>query len=69
MTTPKDHDTYMIDPDEQVERLGRVSSEPVQASDYDDATQQCEDLADSYGVTLEGVDKRGDDWYDCNFRG
>ncbi|MBE9129511.1 MULTISPECIES: hypothetical protein [unclassified Coleofasciculus] len=67
MTTPRD--TYLQDPDEQMDGLGRISSEPVQADDREEAEEKCEDLADSYGMVLEGVSQRADDWYDCNFRG
>ncbi|MEQ9486330.1 hypothetical protein [Coleofasciculus sp. F4-SAH-05] len=67
MTTQKD--TYLQDPDEQMDSLGRISSEPIQAKSLEQAEAECEELAKEYGVTLESTTKRDRAWYDCNFRG
>ncbi len=41
---------YLQDPDEEMERLGRVSSEPVKARTQLDAEEKCKELAQQYGV-------------------
>ena len=66
MNKPKE---YLQDPDEEMERLGRISSESIQAESLNDAEEKCKELADDYGLELTGVEQFGSKDYDCNFRG
>ncbi len=60
---------YLSDADEQIQRIGETSYEPIQASSPEEADEECQKLANKYEVELEGVEQRGDDWFDCLFRG
>lgn len=66
MTNFKD---YLQDPEDQVSRLGEISSEPVEANTSRQAREECEKLAKKYGLKLEDVQKRDKKWFDCHFRG
>ncbi len=66
MNKPKD---YLQDPDEEMEAIARISSEPVQAKGIPEADKKCQKLANQYNLELTGVERRGKNWFDCNFRG
>lgn len=58
---------YLPDPEEQMQNMGSFDSEPVEAENRDEAEQECQELADSYGVELVDVEQRDSNWWDCIF--
>jgi len=66
MPNPRD---YLQDADEQMLRIGETSHEPIEADSPEDAEEECQRLASQYNVELEDVQQRGDNWFDCLFRG
>ena len=60
---------YLYDADEQMRLIGETSSEPIESNSPEEAEKECQKLANQYKIVLEGVDQRGDNWFDCLFRG